>query len=82
VAVEALRHLIAQASVEHPCSQGHDWRSIGARPCFDEANAERCSGSRPVYECSRCGDCDYGDEIGVADCQRDCRLNPHPRKAP
>lgn len=68
-----LAHLIAQASVEHPCSQGHDWKFIGAKPCDDE-NAARCRGSRPVYECTRCGDCDYGDVLGAADCEIDCGL--------
>lgn len=71
-----LRQLIAQASVEHPCSQGHDWQFTGAKPCAEEH--EGCSGSRPVYVCSRCEDCDYGEELGRADCESDCRLPPRP----
>ena len=37
---------------------GHDWKHIGGRNCgcFPDA----CC-SVPVYECGRCGDCDYGD---------------------
>lgn len=73
---ETLQRLIAQARVEHPCSQGHDWQFIGAKPC-DEEHAG-CRGSRPVYECPRCGDCDYGEELGRADCERDCCLPPRP----
>lgn len=38
---------------------GHDWRHIGGRNagCGEDA----CSCSVPVYGCTRCGACDYGE---------------------
>jgi hypothetical protein len=54
--VEALKRRIGAAT----CAQigEHDWQSIGG------CNAGCCKGctcSVPVHECSRCHDCDYGD---------------------
>lgn len=73
--MSTLLQLVNQARVEHPCSQGHAWKFIGARQCNEDENGTvGCRGSRPVYECTRCGDSDYGDEIGRADCERDCSL--------
>lgn len=40
------------------CEAGHDWQSVGG--CNAGCHAE-CGCSVPVYTCSRCGDCDYGD---------------------
>lgn len=39
----------------------HDWQLIGGRNagCHDDCSLCRCS--VPVHECSRCGDCDYGE---------------------
>lgn len=62
-----LSRLIAEASVlaggKHPCAVlGHQWMSIGGRPCpFHEHG---CGGSQAVYECSACGDTDYGEREG------------------
>lgn len=54
-----LQHLIAEArglANDHPClSTGHLWKSFGGRHCSD------CGNSKAVYECERCGECDYGD---------------------
>ena len=60
---EALNRLIVEAMVlggaAHPCCVlGHRWVFKGG------AGRERPNGgwySVPVYECSACGDCDYGD---------------------
>lgn len=40
------------------CERGHDWRSIGG---CNAGCAEWCCCSVPVNECSRCRDCDYGE---------------------
>lgn len=37
---------------------GHDWVFFGGKTCSCHENS---SCYIPVYECSRCGDCDYGD---------------------
>lgn len=41
----------------YDCNEAHDWKSRGG------CNAGCCDGcacSVPVHECTRCGDCDYG----------------------
>ena len=61
-----LQHLIAEAqglAMDHPCGREHAWKSIGGRHCSD------CGGSKAVFECARCGDCDYGDREA---CGREC----------
>ena len=60
--MDALGRLIAEASVlaggKHPCTiLGHVWVHSGGRNCGCQ---DGCC-SVPVYECSACGDCDYGD---------------------
>jgi hypothetical protein len=39
------------------CEAGHDWKMVGGCNCGCEDGA--CS--IPVYQCTRCGDFDYGD---------------------
>lgn len=63
----------AEAAAEYTgvnnCRRGkHDWKVEGYKSCgCDEAHC-----SIPVYTCSRCGACDYG-ENAEADCVRaDC----------
>lgn len=61
-----LQNLIAEArglANDHPCSREHLWASAGGKHCPD------CGGSKPVYECDRCGECDYGER---EPCGRDC----------
>lgn len=65
-----LRQLVTQARVDHPCSQGHEWQSVGARPCSGDFGATDCQGSQPVYQCARCGEYDYGHEPGPG--HKDC----------
>lgn len=52
--VARLQREVAQA---HCGEVGHDWRFLGGKPCGCDDGW--CS--IPVYECSKCGDCDYGD---------------------
>lgn len=68
-----LQQLVALARLEHPCSQGHDWQTDGARGCLAEG-VEGCQGSQMVYRCTRCGDWDYGEPggPGAADCELYC----------
>ena len=50
-----LRREIAQG----PCREyGHEWQSLGGTNagCGDD-----CACSAPVHVCTKCGDCDYGD---------------------
>jgi hypothetical protein len=70
----SLRQLIAAAQVHHPCSQGHDWQSVGGRPCSGVSGATGCQGSQPVYQCARCGNYDYGHPHGPGfeDCVANC----------
>lgn len=51
------------------CEAGHDWQSIGG--CNAGCHAD-CVCSAPVHECSRCGDCDYGDNEDAKDVREKC----------
>lgn len=51
------------------CERGHDWVSIGG--CNASCH-EKCACSVPVHKCSRCGDCDYGDNDEAQQVRRDC----------
>lgn len=53
--VERLERIAASATCR---DLGHDWQSIGGcnAGCCDD-----CGCSVPVNECTRCKDCDYGD---------------------
>lgn len=61
-----IKRLIAQG----PCREyGHDWQFLGG------ANAgccDTCGCSVPVYKCSKCGDCDYGDNDEAKQIREDC----------
>lgn len=46
------------------CQAGHNWQSTGGR---NASCAEWCSCSVPVNVCTRCGDCDYGDNDDARD---------------
>lgn len=53
------------------CEAGHDWQSIGGR----NASCKRgdwCCCSVPVNKCSRCGDCDYGENDDAREIRRQC----------
>lgn len=52
------------------CQRGnHEWQSIGGcnAGCSDD-----CYCSVPVNECSRCGDCDYGDNEDAEQVRENC----------
>lgn len=54
---EVLR--IEREIAQGPCREyGHTWKSMGGcnAGCGDD-----CSCSVPVHKCTKCGDCDYGD---------------------
>lgn len=53
------------------CEAGHDWQSIGGcnAGCHDN-----CVCSVPVNECSRCRDCDYGDNEDAIRVRDNCAL--------
>lgn len=81
---QTLQHLIAEArglANDHPCdSTGHLWESEGGRACRRKRSAGGpCEGSQPVLRCARCGEYDYGDRGGPADCNTGAcgTANPH-----
>lgn len=52
------------------CVHGdHDWQSTGGCHCGCE-DGRSCS--VPVHECTRCGDCDYGDNDEARDIVAKC----------
>lgn len=51
------------------CERGHAWRSLGG---CNAGCDEDCCCSVPVNFCSRCGDCDYGDNEEAEKIRRDC----------
>lgn len=57
--LEALRRRAAGAT----CAEmgEHDWQLMGGcnAGCHDDCSL--CGCSVPVHQCSRCGDCDYGE---------------------
>lgn len=63
--VARLKGEIAQG----PCKEyGHTWQHIGGANCG-------CIGGQcsvPVYQCSKCSDCDYGDNPEANDKRARC----------
>lgn len=53
------------------CESGHDWQSIGG---CNAGCDDICRCSIPVYHCSRCGDCDYGDNAEAKQTVAMCEL--------
>lgn len=51
-------------------ARGHDWVSIGG--CNAGCEVDWCCCSIPVHECSRCGDCDYGENEEAQKTKRRC----------
>lgn len=64
-----------------PCrDHGHDWKFYGGR---NAGCGPDCGCSIPVYICSKCGDCDYGDNDEANQKRADCEeLSPQPPEAP
>jgi hypothetical protein len=66
--VARLKREIAQG----PCREfGHIWESYGGANC---GCCDTGSCSVPVNVCSKCGDCDYGDNAEADKVRSDCAL--------
>ena len=50
---------------------GHSWKFIGGR---NAGCSDICDCSIPVYTCSKCGDCDYGDNDEAEETKTKCEL--------
>lgn len=67
--VERLRREIAVG----PCAtNGHDWQSDGGCNASCELE-DRCGCSVPVMVCTKCGDCDYGQNSEAEKTRQACR---------
>lgn len=79
---EALAEHLRREIAQGPCrNYGHDWQfSGGANAGCDSRNGDNCCAcSVPVHTCTKCGDCDYGDNAEADEVRCDClRLNPRP----
>ena len=81
-----LERLERQASAATCTELGrHDWQSIGG---CNAGCCEDCCCSIPVLECSRCKDCDYGENAEATQVRHDCAErrpwiteNPDPLRA-
>jgi hypothetical protein len=60
------RHIGAATCIE---VGEHDWKHIGG---CNAGCDEECGCSVPVHECTRCGDCDYGDNEEAASTRASC----------
>ncbi len=66
-----LERLERQAASATCADLGHDWKSIGGCNCGCHPHAA-CS--VPVNECSRCKDCDYGDNAEAGEIRSQCAI--------
>ncbi len=73
VAATAERLRWLQHQLEHgTCAEvGHDWQSIGGCNC---GCYEDSACSVPVLQCTRCGDCDYGDSSEADEQRLNCTV--------
>jgi hypothetical protein len=56
------------------CERGHHWQHVGG--CNARCDrGDDCYCSVPVHICSRCNDCDYGDNSEAETVRRDCALS-------
>lgn len=61
---------LERAIAQGPCIEfGHTWRSRGG---MNAGCSRDCGCSVPVHECTKCGDCDYGDNAEAAEKRRQC----------
>lgn len=65
-----MSRLLAALLVPNCAEEGHSWRSLGG---CNAGCSESCGCSVPVHECSRCGDCDYGDNAEADSIRDHCR---------
>jgi hypothetical protein len=68
---DALARLERQAAGATCDELGHDWHSLGGCNCGCHEDA--CC-SVPVHECSRCKDCDYGQNSEADHIRATCEL--------
>lgn len=54
------------------CIEGHSWISLGG--CNAACDDDDCNCSIPVYTCSVCGECDYGENSEAAEIRRQCKM--------
>lgn len=77
---QALQALIREAGTalgSTACASGnHVWQSIGGRACPHPKDIGGGECSQAVYECSVCGETDYGDPGGPGhdDCANNCHF--------
>lgn len=68
---EAQVHRLKREIAQGPCVEfGHDWQFIGGK------NAA-CGCSVPVNVCTKCGDCDYGDNADADEIIKSCAEADH-----
>jgi hypothetical protein len=76
--LEEARDRVAQLeqAIKHgKCSEtGHNWEHIGGA---NAACCDTCNCSIPVYQCSKCGDCDYGDNPEADTHKKRCAEGDH-----
>lgn len=53
---------------------GHQWESYGGR---NAGCSLACCCSVPVNVCTKCGDCDYGENDEANQTRRECREQSH-----
>jgi hypothetical protein len=56
------------------CEADHDWKSIGG---CNAGCSETCCCSVPVNVCSRCRDCDYGENTDAETVRQECANGSH-----
>lgn len=75
--LQAAKDLVAQLErecVAGPCREyGHEWRFLGGKNAG--CGFDGCQCSVPVYQCRKCGDCDYGDNEEASDVIVACAAN-------
>jgi hypothetical protein len=70
VAAEQLVHRLRMQLLQGLCRDvGHNWQFHGGKSGCD---MDFCECSASVYVCSKCGDCDYGDNEESADMRAAC----------
>ena len=69
-ATEARLAELKRRAVGASCVElGHDWKSTGGK---NASCHEECGCSVPVNVCTRCGDCDYGDNADADAVRKEC----------
>jgi hypothetical protein len=69
-AAEAEAARIRREIAQGPCREfGHDWRHHGGANAVCDLE---CSCSVPVHVCSKCGDCDYGQNPEAEQKRAEC----------